>query len=432
MSGWPGGLRTQALMGFLLLIGLTFGTLALVNARLLQAHGRELALARANVAIGAFKVGAELPPGVESVREENVEQGRVDWERGRVTVRLTGNPGFQVQMADGAETRRAQQLFLLFLSVIAIVLLAFVYAMFTFLVVRPVRAIGVAAERASVGDLASPITLLPGNEFGRVGASFNVMLTRLDEGRVELERRLKALEAANTKLAAAQSTLIRSEKLASVGQLSAGIAHEIGNPLAAISGYNDLLMDGGLDDEDVKDLLARNRAQLQRIRLIIRKLLDFSRDDLSPVEPTSARHCVSEALDLVRALPRARKVTFDVGETDFMVMAAPAELVQVLVNLFINAVDALESVESPWVKITLTSRPDGVDLAVEDNGTGVPPEIRERIFEPFFTTKDPGDGTGLGLAICARILERFGGGIALEPTAIGTRFVVRLKPWTAA
>lgn len=399
MTGWPGGLRTQALMGFLILIGLTFGMLAIVHSRLLQTHGQELALIRANGTAETHRAGPKA--NVEEKLEE-------------------------------AAMRRTQQLFLMFLSVIALVLLVFVYAMFTFLVVRPVRAIGVAAERASAGDLASPITLLPGNEFGRVGRSFNAMLVRLEDGRLELERRLKALETANSQLAAAQTTLIRSEKLASVGQLAAGIAHEIGNPLAAISGYNDLLVDGGLDEEETRDLLERNRVQLQRIRQIIRKLLDFSRDDVAAVEATSARQCLSEALDLVRAIPRARAIRFEVQAEEAQVCAAPAELVQVLVNLVMNAVDALQGTEDAVVRAVVSADEDAVWIAVEDNGPGIPTELRDRVFEPFFTTKDPGEGTGLGLAICARILERFGAEISVEPVAggSGSRFVVRLQPWT--
>ncbi len=431
---WPGGLRVQALLGFTLLIGVTFGLLGLVTDRIVEARLRQAYVARIQAFARAQHLGqlAVLPLDIESVeRFENIAEDSVSWHGGQLIVKVSGSPGTQVVAADtfDAEFASTRQLIGTFLVMEALLLLTFVYALFTFLVVRPLRAIGVAADRASAGDLASSITLLPPNEFGRVGSSFNSMLGRLDEGRIELELRLAALENANKQLAAAQASLIRSEKLASVGQLAAGIAHEIGNPLAAVSGFNELLLDGGLELHERRDLLERTQVQVQRIRAIIRKLLDFSRDDEAEIEATSINKCVVEAMELVSAMPDSRGVEFRVDIVDCLVAGSHGELVQVIVNILMNAVDALAECESPRIAITCKSQGSEEHLQISDNGPGIPVEIQQQIFEPFFTTKDPGEGTGLGLAISARILERFGAQISVEATDAGTTFMLKFRRW---
>lgn len=423
----PGGLRMQALMGFLVLIGLTFGALALVNHRLMVSQAHSVYIARAELEVQRHLAG--LPAGPDVVRVEASREADSVHLDGQ-TVDVTRD-GWRVTLEDHGELSRSQRLFVLFLAVVALVLLTFVYALFTFLVVRPVRAIGLAAERASDGDLASPISRLPPNEFGRVGESFNAMLARLNEGREELQRRLTALERANRQLETATASLVRSEKLASVGQLAAGVAHEIGNPLAAVSGYNDLLIDGGLEADDQRDLLERTRAQLLRIRQIIRKLLDFSRNETETIEATSVLKCVGEAVELVGALPRSKGVAFEVTPQDAVVHAAPAELVQVLVNLMINAIDALQGVSHPTIRVAVLPGEGQTSVVVADNGPGVPENIRTRIFDPFFTTKDPGEGTGLGLAICSKILERAGATIELQGDT-GSTFRLTLRTWEDA
>lgn len=434
---WPGGLRVQALLGFILLIGVTFGLLGLVTDRIVEARLRQAYIARIEAFAQVQHVGdlTALPPDIESVeRIEKIEENDVSWKDGQLIVDVAGAPGTRVIAARtfDAELASTRRLIGTFLVMEALLLLTFVYALFTFLVVRPLRAIGVAADRASAGDLASSITLLPPNEFGRVGSSFNSMLHRLDEGRIELELRLTALEKANKQLAAAQASLIRSEKLASVGQLSAGIAHEIGNPLAAVSGFNELLLDGGLDPDQRRDLLERTQVQVQRIRAIIRKLLDFSRDDEAEIEATSIGKCVAEAMELVKAMPDARGVDFHVETTDSLVSSSHGELVQVIVNILMNAVDALADCDEPRISVLCVSSENTERLVISDNGHGIPTEIHEQIFEPFFTTKDPGEGTGLGLAISARILERFGAQISVEATDEGTTFALTFRRWEQA
>ncbi|AWV88937.1 sensor histidine kinase [Bradymonas sediminis] len=326
------------------------------------------------------------------------------------------------QRADLAP-QAARQLLATYIALEMLVVLLLGYGFFTFLVVRPIRALGVASQRAAKGDLASPIKYLPRNEFGTVSRQFNTMLEELGKNREKLEQRLKELDQANRQLHEAQDSLIRSEKLASVGQLAAGVAHEVGNPLAAISGYLEILSDEDLAPEIRRDILKRSQQNVDRIRDTVGNLLNYSREESNAsVEAVDLSACVDEAIHLVQAQPKAQNTAIDTALPAALVAvrAVSSEVVQVLVNLLLNAIDALNHANTDRpAQITLsadTSDPDAIILRVEDNGPGIPPEKLQRVFDPFFTTKDPGEGTGLGLAICLRLMRRVDGDIHLEST----------------
>ncbi len=323
---------------------------------------------------------------------------------------------------------RSRRLLLAYLGLDAVFILIVGYAFFTFVVVRPIRAIGVATERAARGDLASHVDILPPNEFGRVGRSFNRMLDELRDNRRKLEARVEELDAANRELEQTQESLIRSEKMASVGQLAAGVAHEIGNPLSAISGYLEIVDDPELDAERRAEIVGRMSGQVERIQAIIRDLLDYSRDESNrTIEPTAVAPCVAEAVDLVSPQPSAREVEVAVDLPDDLpkVRANRDELVQVLVNLLMNAAEA---VDEGRIEVAARVDEEGVQVRVADDGPGISDEERQRIFDPFYTTKDPGEGTGLGLAIALRIMDRFDAdlGVESEP-GDGAEFVLSFE-----
>jgi|SRR5690554_157791 len=336
---------------------------------------------------------------------------------------LLGSGLFMLPQSANLGPQAARELFATYFALVVLVILLLGYGFFTFLIVRPVRAIGVASQRAAQGDLASPIKYLPRNEFGAVSRQFNTMLGDLAKSREKLEERLQELNLANQQLRDAQDSLIRSEKLASVGQLAAGVAHEVGNPLAAISGYLEILSDEDLDPQTRRDILARSQANVDRIRDTVGNLLNYSREDSdAALEAVDLGACVAEALHLVRAQPKAQKIAIESALPDPLAAAhaVSSEVIQVLVNLLINAIDALNqaklSTENP-PHITLsadTSAPDAIILRVKDTGPGIPAEKLQRVFDPFFTTKEPGEGTGLGLAICLRLMRRVDGDIRVE------------------
>ncbi len=300
------------------------------------------------------------------------------------------------------------------------------YAWFGFAVMSPLRAIRLAAVRAAGGDFTLPIEGYKADEFGEVSKSFNEMFHALADYQSKLERRLKELEDTNSSLQSTQISLVRSEKLASVGQLAAGIAHEIGNPLAAVSGYIELMEDGSLDEGESADALRRVSGQLERIRVIIGGLLDYSRQDGAIPKPTSLQACLDQAIELVKAIPKSRDVKFEYADTidANLVHAVPAQVVQILVNLILNAVDACGAQEQKTLRFGIDERNGFSNFWISDNGPGISDRHLEKIFDPFFTTKEPGEGTGLGLAIVHQMMTAMGGDIFVESDDKGACFTL--------
>ena len=225
---------------------------------------------------------------------------------------------------------------------------------------------------------------------------------------------------------ALERQLFHSEKLASIGILAAGVAHEIGNPLSAITGYTEIIQ-GGIRPEDLEKHVEAIAQQAARIEKIIQDLLHFSR----PAEGLSARIKVDEtARSVVSMLLNQRAFRGVEVEYDFApdlpeVEMDPDHLAQVLINIVLNAAQAMGL--TGQVRISGRGQGSGLALTIADNGPGIPAEIQPRIFDPFFTTKSAGQGTGLGLAICHRIVEKYGGRLDFESEpGRGTSFRITL------
>lgn len=313
------------------------------------------------------------------------------------------------------------------------------------LVIRPVDEIVAAAEAIAEGDLARRAPSMGSVELARLATSLNRMTTRLLEE---------------------QTLAVRAEKMASVGRLAAGIAHEIGNPLGAINGYTHLarrrLRDRGLEDE-----LEAIERETTRIDRIVRGLLDYARPRRTTPESIEIDECVGRVVTMLRDQGALKQVEVRI-EIPAGVPALSGdrhELEQTLVNLLLNAVDAMEGNGT----VTIAARADSlaslrddtalrkgdspsvlaerernprvrawlhrvgepariVTVTVADSGPGVDPDIVERIFDPFFTTKPPGKGTGLGLAIVARIIDNLGGVVWVRPAREGGAAFVMMFP----
>lgn len=215
----------------------------------------------------------------------------------------------------------------------------------------------------------------------------------------------------------------RSERLASLGHMAAGVAHEIGNPLTAISSITQLLQ-RRIKDQEPLEMLGQIRDNIQRITRIVRDLVDFSRP--KPVDVTDAdmNALMEQVVGLMRHDARCRDVDFQLIMAPGLpsIMTVPDKLHQVLVNLVLNAVDATAAVPAPT--ITLQSEVAGgfVSVTVSDNGPGIPPELQTRVFEPFFTTKAVGKGTGLGLSVSHHLVEQAGGRLELRSRPGHTEF----------
>jgi signal transduction histidine kinase len=215
-----------------------------------------------------------------------------------------------------------------------------------------------------------------------------------------------------------QQQLRHAETLAVAGKLATGIAHEIGTPLNIISGRAEFLLHTLSQADKRREELTIIIAQIDRISVIIRSLLDIVRPAKPDIQPAALHGAVERLLPLLRHAVRRHGVVLDAPVPGDLppILVDPNQLQQVLINLIMNAVQAAE----PGGRVRLTAarsdeggRP-GVAISVRDTGGGIPPEILPRIFEPFFTTKPAGQGTGLGLAICRDIIKEHGGEIRVD------------------
>lgn len=206
----------------------------------------------------------------------------------------------------------------------------------------------------------------------------------------------------------------QSERLASVGHMAAGVAHEIGNPLASISSLTQLLQRRAHDPFS-QEQLKKVRQQINRINTIVRDLVDFSRPSNQDPTETNVNELITSAVGLLKHDARCRDINFNIQIDPQItkVYIVPDQLHQVIVNLLLNAADALEDTENPIIYISTKSFKGRIRIKICDNGPGIPEEIRDRIFEPFFTTKETGSGTGLGLSVSHGIIQSMNGTIVL-------------------
>jgi PAS domain S-box-containing protein len=213
-----------------------------------------------------------------------------------------------------------------------------------------------------------------------------------------------------------EQQLVHSQRMESIGTLAAGIAHEVGNPLTAISSLVQVIQRTSTD-EFAKEKLELINSQVNRITRIIRELVDFSRPSTHVVKPTNINRVVKEALNIVQYGKRVKDITFTLELDDQLpeIPAVPDQIVQVFINILMNAVDSLDGHHGT---ITVRSRKNehAIEVIVHDTGKGIEPSAIEKIFEPFYTTKATGQGAGLGLWVSYGIIKSFGGDIFVEST----------------
>jgi signal transduction histidine kinase len=288
-----------------------------------------------------------------------------------------------------------------------------------------------ASERLASGRLLTSVPVQGAAEVARLAATFNEMAAQLRRDRASLQDRLEELERTTSELTAAQEQLVRSARLAAVGRLSAGIAHEIGNPLAAIRGLLDLMQMGDLDREEEKEFVGRIQQETERIHHTIRDLLDFARNEPTQTGRVESSADLSEVVsDTVKLIDRQNRfreidLAVDLDQQLPRVRGDHERLRQLLLNLLFNAADALGG--KGRIEVRAANSDGMVRLTVVDDGPGINDEIIRQVFDPFVTTKAPGQGTGLGLAVCHTIVEQLGGSIEVENREQGgAAFEVRL------
>jgi signal transduction histidine kinase len=277
------------------------------------------------------------------------------------------------------------------------------------------------------------------NELNRLSSALNRMLTRISSDKKKLRDTVRSLELSNMELKNAQKEIIRSEKMASVGRLAAGIAHEIGNPIGIVLGYLEMLKGSGIGDEDKADFLRRTEEEVQRINTVIRQLLDLARPKDTQNKLVSVQSVIEDIVDVMQLQPMMSGtiIELDLKASSDLVWGNTEQLRQVFLNLLLNAADAIQSAESNrqgkiHVRTTVLDREEmskGTILQVhfQDNGDGIDLDKLQNIFDPFYTTKESGKGTGLGLAVSFMIIEGMGGTIrARSQPGQGATFSIEL------
>jgi signal transduction histidine kinase len=281
------------------------------------------------------------------------------------------------------------------------------------------------------------------NELNRLSKALNRMLDRIANDRRKLEESVASLATANTELKNAQAEIIRAEKMASVGRLAAGVAHEIGNPIGIVLGYLDLLKQDDLAPTERNDFLERSELEIQRINTVIGQLLDLARPRQSRPQIISIHDTIDDFTTAMDSQPMLTGIDI---RTDFKadkdtIFGDADQIRQVLLNMMINAADAIsESTGDAGGTISITTANEDdpqsntttwVVMAFHDSGAGIAPDLLPNIFDPFFTTKAPGKGTGLGLSVSYMIIKKMGGTITAQSAPdSGTTLTLKL-PYTA-
>jgi C4-dicarboxylate-specific signal transduction histidine kinase len=332
----------------------------------------------------------------------------------------------------------------------------------------PVERLAADIHRIADGDYHHRVGETHREELRQIRESVNRLADRLIADRRLLAENVESLNQTNEELVIVRDQMIHSARLASVGTLAAGIAHEVGNPLGAITAFVDVARNRALKNGGDTEILDSIREEAGRIDRIVRGLLDYARPTDPTGEPTLARDVLRNVRGLLENQGKLGDVhvRWEIDDEIDAKVTEPHRLEQVLVNLLLNALDAMEETDEPSILVRLYQAPGEIArlpkrreadppevnyshrrrvssgearrvllaraplltvIEVADNGPGIAREHLDRIFDPFFTTKEPGKGTGLGLSICARLVEGMGGHIEAGASSEGgARFVIRL------
>ena len=392
-----------------------------------RSRERETAAAIATCLDTVDTIVAPAPSAVDDVGEDDRS---VPWQRGRLLesgphldrlAELSAElPSFlQERLHDLSREVRSGYRTLIVTTwasaLAAAMLLAALGAMSYRWVFRPLRLLGNGSRRVAAGDFGFRLKLDSSDEMAELAAALNDMTERFEEIRDDLDRQVQLRTR----------EVIRSEQLASVGFLAAGVAHEINNPLASIAMCAESLenrLEGlaadNADGRIVKRYLELIQNEAFRCKGITEKLLDFSRLGEVRRQATAMMALVADVADMLRHVGRFAGRTIEIDEgPDVLVMVNPQEIKQVVLNLLVNALDSID--ESGHVRVGVRRSGTEALLTVTDDGCGMTEEILEHLFEPFFTRRRSGQGTGLGLSIVHRIVADHGGRIAAASAGAG-------------
>ncbi len=330
------------------------------------------------------------------------------------------------------EVRTAMMLTFLIVAAIGVIVVLGLTYLITRSMIHPLEEMVQASNRIAAGDLDYTVTVASRDEIGHLAGSFNKMVASLKSVKLELEEWGRTLEekvkARTEELVSVEAQMAQSEKLASLGRLAAGVAHEINNPLGGILAFSML----ALEDCDEKHPMRQNLEvivkQTLRCRETVKGLLDFARQSTAQASLTDINPVIEKTLPLLQnqSIFHNIQTITRLAPNLPQLLIDPGHLQQVIVNVALNAVDAMEQNGTLTIETEEDRKAGEVLIRISDTGKGIPAEILPLIFEPFFTTKKVGQGTGLGLSIVHGIVTRAGGRIEVSTSPQGTTFTIRL------
>ncbi len=330
------------------------------------------------------------------------------------------------------EVRTSMMLTFLVVAGVGVAVVLLITYFITRSMIHPLEEIVRVSNRIAAGDLDQTVNITSRDEIGILANSFNKMLTSIKAMKLELEEWGRTLEEKVNKrteeLVAVQTQMAQSEKLASLGRLAAGVAHEINNPLGGILAFGMLALEECDDDHPLKQNLEVIVKQTLRCRETVKGLLDFARQSNAAPTITEVNSVVDKTLQLLenqiifQNIRTVRKFDPELPP----VLIDPGQLQQVIMNIVLNAVDAMEENGVLTIETFQAAQGREIGIRISDTGKGIPEDILPLIFEPFFTTKKVGKGTGLGLAIVHGIVTRAGGTVEAASSSKGATFTIRL------
>ncbi len=314
------------------------------------------------------------------------------------------------------------------IAAIAVILLSVIGFFTANMITKPIKELVFATRKVAGGDLTYQVKRISNDEIGELARSFNKMTESLSQAEQELMGFAKTLEdkvhERTLELENAQRQLLRSEKLASLGKMAAGVAHEINNPLTAVLTFSKLMLDDLDKDDERREDLETIVGETLRCRDIVRGLLDFSRETTSEKKPRSINRIIENTLSLVKNQATFQDITIERHLEEVPeIPLDEAKMKQVFMNMFLNAAEAM----SGHGTLTISTRQEqgALTVRIKDTGCGIPREHLNKLFDPFFTTKKVGKGTGLGLAVTYGIVKSHEGTFKVNSeVGKGTEFII--------
>lgn len=329
-------------------------------------------------------------------------------------------------------TNRVIFRFVIIAALCVVVLLVILFFSTTRITI-PLQKMVLATQKIAKGDLSHKVDVKSTDEIGVLANSFNQMTEDLEEAEkklIEWGKTLeKKVEERTQEIRQMQDHLVQSEKLASLGKLAAGIAHEINNPLGGILIYSQLLLEDTDKNNPYYENLEKIVKETTRCKNIVKGLLQFARPKEPETTLTNVNDILDKALSLMESQAIFQNITIkrEYSSSIPRIIADNTQLQQVFINIIINAADAMEGRGVLTLKTSLGEDEQHIEISITDTGHGIMKEDMKRLFEPFFTTKEVGSGTGLGLAISYSIIQKHDGIIEVQSQkGKGSTFTIKL------